>query len=39
MPKRETVDSSKFNKAIELPYQLRVADFELAMQDVYDFFP
>ncbi|MDQ6703346.1 MAG: hypothetical protein M3Z96_09725 [Pseudomonadota bacterium] len=35
---REIVDQSKFNKAVELPYQLRLADFELAMQDVYDFF-
>lgn len=39
MPLRhETVDNSKFNKAVTLPYQLRSADFELAMQDVYDFF-
>jgi hypothetical protein len=38
MPKRETVDASKFNNALQLPYQLRLADFELAMQDVYDFF-
>ena len=36
--KRQVVDSSKFNKAAELPYQLRLADFEIAMQDVYDFF-
>jgi hypothetical protein len=35
---RETVDSSKFNKGAQLPYQLRLADFEIAMQDVYDFF-
>ena len=35
---RAVVDKSKFNKAINLPYQLRLADFELAMQDVYDFF-
>jgi hypothetical protein len=27
-----------FNPEIELPYELRVADFEIAMQDVYDFF-
>jgi len=38
MLKRETVDSTKFNKVADLPYQLRLADFEIAMQDVYDFF-
>ncbi len=35
---REIIDNAKFNKAVSLPYQLRLADFELAMQDVYDFF-
>jgi len=35
---RATVDSSKFNPNAELPYGLRLKDFELAMQDVYDFF-
>ena len=35
---REAVDKSKFNSGIKLPYQLRLADFEIAMQDVYDFF-
>jgi hypothetical protein len=34
----ETVDSSKLNKKVVLPYQLRLKDFESAMQDVYDFF-
>ena len=29
-------DASKFNQAAYLPYGLRLADFELAMQDVYD---
>ena len=39
MPLRhQIVDKSKFNKEAQLPYQLRLADFELAMQDVYDFF-
>lgn len=38
MLKCETVDKSKFNKAAKLPYQLRLADFEIAIQDVYDFF-
>lgn len=39
MPLRhQIVDNAKFNKQAQLPYQLRLADFELAMQDVYDFF-
>jgi hypothetical protein len=37
-PIRAVVDPSKFNPNAELPYQLRLKDFELAMQDVYDFF-
>ncbi|MHB8843192.1 MAG: hypothetical protein ACYC7L_00450 [Nitrospirota bacterium] len=35
---RNTVDSSKFNRKALLPYELRLKDFEMAMQDVYDFF-
>jgi hypothetical protein len=35
---RNEVDRSKFNKRAELPYELRLRDFEIAMQDVYDFF-
>lgn len=35
---RNAVDGSKFNSAARLPYQLRLDDFKLAMQDVYDFF-
>lgn len=35
---RETVDRTKFNQELRLPYELRLADFEMAMQDVYDFF-
>ena len=31
-------DLTKFNREANLPYELRVADFQLAMQDVYDFF-
>lgn len=27
-----------FNASVDLPYGLRIADFELAMQDVYDLF-
>lgn len=35
---RNVVDASKFNRDAVLPYQLRVQDFQMAMQDVYDFF-
>lgn len=35
---RNTVDQSKLNTGTKLPYQLRIADFQMAMQDVYDFF-
>ena len=35
---RETIDTSKFNGANALPFSLRTNDFEMAMQDVYDFF-
>lgn len=35
---RSEVDRSKFNQELQLPYELRPADFELAMADVYDFF-
>lgn len=38
MPKKETVDTSAFNQKAQLPFQLRLKDFEIAMQDVYDFF-
>ena len=34
---RNTVDRDGFLE-VELPYQLRFADFQLALQDVYDFF-
>lgn len=32
------VDEGAFNKAANLPYELRLDDFKLALQDVYDFF-
>lgn len=32
------VDSTKFNRKAVLPFQLRLTDFAMAMQDVYDFF-
>lgn len=38
MPIRETVESRHFNPRAELPFELRLKDFEIAMQDVYDFF-
>lgn len=30
--------NGEFNSEAELPYELRLRDFEMAMQDVYDFF-
>lgn len=36
--RRRDVDTSKLNRHAELPYQLRLKDFEMAMQDVHDFF-
>lgn len=35
---RQRVDPSHFNAELELPFQLRLKDFEIAMQDVHDFF-
>ncbi len=35
---RNKVETTNFNRDAELPYELRLQDFELAMQDVYDFF-
>lgn len=35
---RSIVERTKFNKVAQLPYELRLRDFEMAMQDVYDFF-
>ncbi|MYC33440.1 MAG: hypothetical protein F4X64_09720 [Chloroflexi bacterium] len=35
---RNVVDQTNFNPSPNLPYQLRIADFVAAMQDVYDFF-
>jgi hypothetical protein len=31
-------DPAKFNEGANLPFQLRLTDFQAAMQDVYDFF-
>src|SRR6266403_1762798 len=35
---RKTVDSAKFNAKAKLPFELRLEDFSLALQDIYDFF-
>lgn len=35
---RNRPDATKFNQSATLPYGLRLSDFEMAMQDVYDFF-
>jgi len=35
---RNTVDVSRFNPDAVLPFELRPQDFQMAMQDVYDFF-
>ena len=35
---RNRLDDSKLNPAASLPYELRIEDFRLAIQDVYDFF-
>ena len=32
------VDVNNFNRRIDLPFELRLQDFQMAMQDVYDFF-
>ena len=38
MTKKTVIDRSKFNKELTLPFELRIGDFEQAMQDIYDFF-
>ena len=35
---RNNVDTDKFNDDAALPYALRLVDFQIAMQDVYDLF-
>lgn len=35
---KNTVDESCLNPEAVLPYELRLKDFEMAMQDIYDFF-
>jgi hypothetical protein len=36
--RKNTIDPAKFNPQAGLPFELRLKDFELTMQDVYDFF-
>src|SRR3989337_165581 len=36
--KRNEVLEKNFNSDLKLPFELRLADFRLAIQDVYDFF-
>ena len=36
--RRNQINRSRFNNEAELPFELRLDDFALAMQDVYDFF-
>lgn len=36
--RRNVVEEARFNKSARLPYELRLHDFQMAMQDVYDFF-
>jgi|SRR6185312_11642350 len=36
--RRNSVNQTLLNENATLPYELRLKDFELAMQDVYDFF-
>ena len=36
--RRNTLDSAGFNRGLALPFELRLDDFRLAVQDVYDFF-
>ena len=37
-PQRNRPKRDNFNVAASLPFQLRLEDFEIAMQDVYDLF-
>ncbi len=36
--RRNIIDRERFNANASLPFELRRTDFEMAMQDVYDFF-
>jgi len=36
--RKEKINASGFNEGAALPFELRLKDFEIAIQDVYDFF-
>lgn len=38
MTKKAEIDRTKFNRDATLPFELRISDFEQAIQDIYDFF-
>lgn len=38
LTKKAEIDRTKFNKDATLPFELRISDFEQAIQDIYDFF-
>ena len=38
MQDRSVVNRQGFNPELDLPYSLRISDFEHAMEDIYDFF-
>jgi len=38
MTTRNHPAKARFNRKLKLPYELRLEDFQMAMQDVYDFF-
>lgn len=38
MPLQRNRPAGNFNPAATLPFELRIEDFQMAMQDVYDFF-
>ena len=35
---RNRIDPGRFNRKLVMPFELRLQDFEMAIQDVYDFF-
>ena len=35
---RNRVDTERLNSELHLPFELQLEDFQMAMQDVYDFF-
>ena len=37
LTQKAVIDRTRFNNAAQLPFELRLMDFEQAMQDIYDF--